>query len=178
MQRRSAYSNGMRKRTMTVDLRDRPALSTVNSDDDVRVRTPTRSDIPEIGQLYFNAYEPRVTGENVEEAIADIEASWNGDYGEFWEEGSLIAELDGKIVGALLTVRHAPWDQTPGGPFIIELFVDSGLRGRGIARRLMERGLDTMRSQGATSAGLEVLADNTRAQNLYRSIGFTDWTPT
>ena len=165
----------MRNQTMIVDLRDRPLSSTAESNDDVQVRTATRSDIPEIGRLYFTAYEPGLVGETVEEAIADIEASRNGDYGEFWEEGSVVAELDGKIVGVLLTVKQVPWDQTPDGPFIIELFVDSDVRGRGIARRLMERGLDSMASQSAKSVGLRVLADNTRAQSFYRSVGFTDW---
>lgn len=163
---------------MIVDLLDRPLSSSAESNDDVQVRTPTRSDIPEIGQLYFTAYEPGLVGETAEEAIADIEASWNSVYGEFWEEGSVVAELDGKIVGALLTVKQAPWDQTPDGPFIIELFVDSDVRGRGIARRLMERGLDSMASQGARSVGLRVLADSPRAQSFYRSVGFTDWAPT
>ncbi|MFP3882596.1 MAG: N-acetyltransferase family protein [Actinomycetota bacterium] len=164
--------------TMIVDLRDRSPSSTTQSDDDVQLRAPTRSDIPGIGQLYFDSYESGLSGESVEEATTDIEASWDGDYGEFWEEGSVVAELNGKIVGALLTVKQAPWEQTPSGPFIIELFVGSDLRGRGIARRLMERGLDTMRSQGAMSVGLRVLTGNTRAQNFYRSLGFSDWTPT
>lgn len=162
---------------MVVDLGDRTPNSTADSNTDVELRTPARSDIQGIGRLYFVAYEPGLVGETVEEAIADIEASWNGDYGEFWEEGSVIAEKDGRIVGALLTVKQAPWDQTPDGTFIIELFVDSELRGRGIARRLMERGLDAMANQGARSVGLRVLADNTRAQNFYRSVGFVDWTP-
>jgi N-alpha-acetyltransferase 10/11 len=168
----------MRNQTMVIDLRDRLPSSTPESKDEVQMRTPTQSDIPEIGRLYFTAYEPGLVGETVEEAIADIEASWNGDYGEFWEEGSVVAELGGKIVGALLTVKQAPWDQTPDGPFIIELFVDSDMRGRGIARRLMERGLDSMASQSAKSVGLRVIADNTRAQSFYRSVGFTNWAPT
>jgi len=75
---------------MVVDLRDRAPSSTAVSDNDVHVRTPSRSDIRGIGQLYFTAYEPGLVGESVEEAIADIEASWNGDYGEFWEEGSVV----------------------------------------------------------------------------------------
>ncbi|MFP3883749.1 MAG: GNAT family N-acetyltransferase [Actinomycetota bacterium] len=167
----------MRNQTMVVDLRDRAPSSTAASDNGVHVRTPSRSDIRGIGQLYFTAYEPGLVGESVEEAIADIEASWNGDYGEFWKEGSVVAEQEGRIVGALLTVRQAPWDQTPDGPFIIELFVDSDLRGRGIARWMMERGLDAMARQGAKSVGLRVRADNSQAQNFYRSVGFVDWAP-
>ncbi|MGF1617947.1 MAG: GNAT family N-acetyltransferase [Acidimicrobiia bacterium] len=163
---------------MVVDLRDRSLDSITKSDNDIELRTPARSDVQGIGRLYFAAYEPGLVGQTVEEAVADIEASWNGDYGEFWEEGSVVAEQDARIVGALLTVKQAPWDQTPDGPFIIELFVDSDLRGTGIARQLMERALDAMVREGAQSVGLRVLADNTRAQNFYRSVGFVDWTPT
>lgn len=167
----------MRNLTMIIDLRSRPTSSAIESEENVAVRTPSRSDIPQIGQLYFEAYDPGLTGENVEEAVADIEASWNSEYGEFWEEASVVAELNGKIVGALLAVKQAPWELTPDGPFIIELFVDSEVRGRGVARQLMERGLHAMKVQGASSASLRVLADNTRAQNFYRSLGFTEWTP-
>ena len=163
---------------MVVDLRDWAGVSSADPVSGITFRRPARSDVAGIGRLYFSAYEPGLVGETVEEAIADMEASWDEEYGALWEEGSLVAEQGAKIVGALLTVTEAPWDQTPEGPFIIELFTDPDVRGGGVARALIERALEAMAGDGARSAGLRVLAENTRAQEFYRSVGFVDWTPT
>lgn len=141
------------------------------------LRSPDRTDVEEIGRLYFRAYPPGLVGDSVVEAVADIEASWDGVYGELWEEASVVAESDGRIVGVLLTVRHAPWPDTPPGPFIIELFVDPEMRGRSVARRVLEHGLSRLVAAGATSVALRVLADNEPALGLYRSVGFVDWSP-
>src|SRR5690606_14521286 len=81
--------------------------------DGVEVRSPARSDIPLLGALYFSAYEPGVAGADVAEATADIEASFDGDYGELWPEASAVAIRHDQIVGAVLTVKEAPWDDTP-----------------------------------------------------------------
>lgn len=162
---------------MTADLSTRESVEASASGTALVIREPTPSDIPEIGAVYFTAYEEGLAGENIEEATADIAASYDGEYGEFWMEGSAVAEVDGEIVGVLLAVRQAPWDQTPRGPFIIELFVGPDYRGRGVASRLLDHCLDTMASLGAESVGLRVLADNQQAQSLYAWAGFVEWTP-
>ncbi|MFO7299252.1 MAG: GNAT family N-acetyltransferase [Actinomycetes bacterium] len=140
----------------------------------LRFRTPNRSDAAELGRLYFASYPPGVAGATAVEATADIEASWDGLYGELWEEASVVAEAD-RIVGALLTVRRAPWDDTPPGPFIIELFVDPGWRRRGVARELLRLCLLRLEEAGTGTVGLRVAADNTAALRLYGSLGFAPW---
>ena len=145
--------------------------------DGVEVRSPARSDIPLVGALYFSAYEPGVAGADVAEATADIEASFDGDYGELWPEASAVAIRHDQIVGAVLTVKEAPWDDTPKGPFIIELFVDREHRRQGIARLLIGRCLDALHRAGAASVGLRVVSDNEPALRLYRSMGFATWEP-
>lgn len=145
--------------------------------DGVEVRSPARSDIPLLGALYFSAYEPGVAGADVAEATADIEASFDGDYGELWPEASAVAIRHDQIVGAVLTVKEAPWDDTPKGPFIIELFVDREHRRQGIARLLISRCLDALHRAGAASVGLRVVSDNEPALRLYRSMGFATWEP-
>lgn len=143
----------------------------------VEVRAPARSDIPLLGALYFSAYEPGIAGADVAEATADIEASFDGDYGELWPEASAVAIRHDQIVGAVLTVKEAPWDDTPKGPFIIELFVDREHRRRGIGRLLIRRCLGALRQAGAASVGLRVVSDNEPALRLYRSMGFATWEP-
>lgn len=144
---------------------------------DVHIRKTSRADIPALGRLYFTAYEPGVAGESIEEATADIVASWDGTYGELWEDVSVVSVREDAIVGALLTVKQAPWELTPAGPFIIELFTDPGWRRQGIARALLDHSLDRILAHGASTVALRVLADNTAALQLYASVGFSAWQP-
>lgn len=58
----------------------------------------------------------------IREATADIAASFVGDHGELWLVASPVAETGDGLVGAVMTVRQAPWSDKPHGPFIIELF--------------------------------------------------------
>jgi len=140
-----------------------------------RVRACTRADGDALGHLYFEAYDPGDACETLDEAIADIEASFNGDYGEFWFEASPVVEHDGWIVAVTMTARRAPWDRTPDAPFIIELFTARGYRRRGLARLLLNECMATLREAGAMAVALRVGADNTAARSLYESLGFREW---
>jgi len=111
----------------------------------VRIRDSERADSKEIGRLYFDPYGPGLVG-NLDKATADIAASFDGEYGELWLKASPVALIDGDIVDVLMTVVETPWERTPEGPFIIELFIDSAFRSMGIARCLMEHALDIMES--------------------------------
>src|SRR5690606_21446015 len=140
--------------TLILDLARWPGPAGVPDGAGPMFRSPDRTDVEEIGRLYFRAYPPGLVGDSVVDAVADIEASWDGAYGELWEEASVVAESDGKIVAVLLTVRQAPWSDTPPGPFVIKLFVDPEVRGRGMARRVLEHGLSRLVAAGATSVAL------------------------
>lgn len=134
-----------------------------------------RSDAEALGRLYFDAYPPGVVGETVAEAIADIHATFEGAYGDLWPEGSGAIVHDGAPVAAILTVRRAPWDDTPDGPFVIELFTDRAHRWRGLARRLVGDCLTAARDAGEEAVGLRVDAENVAARALYASLGFVPW---
>jgi hypothetical protein len=85
------------------------------------VRAISADDVPSLGALYFAAYEPGKAATSLEDANADIVASFSGDYGELWSDASPCAVADGVVVAAAMTVRQAPWDDVPSGLFIIEL---------------------------------------------------------
>lgn len=136
-----------------------------------------RSDAEALGRLYFDAYPPGVAGETVAEAIADIHATFDGAYGDLWPEGSGTIVHDGAPVAAVLTVRRAPWDDTPDGPFVIELLTDRAHRWRGLARRLVGDCLTAARNAGEVAVGLRVDAENVAARALYASLGFVPWPP-
>jgi ribosomal protein S18 acetylase RimI-like enzyme len=135
----------------------------------VLLRSPSPGDIQVLGRLYFEAYEPGRAAATLEEAVEDIELSFEGHYGELDLELSRLAWAGDQLVGASLVVSRAPWPDTPECPFIIELFTASTHRRRGIARLLLAA------CAGITVA-LRVEDNNTPAQTLYESVGFTRFT--
>lgn len=80
----------------------------------------------------------------------------------------LIRDGDGRVVATALVV------QTGSIAVFLNVIVDANRRGQGLGRRVMTAGLAWASSAGATHAGIQVLADNTAALNLYRSLGFAD----
>lgn len=85
---------------------------------------------------------------------------------------------NGRLVGNT-SVYPANWHSSAGSGWIIaNVAVAPEYRGRGIARRLMLASMDMIRKRAASRRGhtcaiLQVEADNTIAQNLYKSLGFT-----
>jgi ribosomal protein S18 acetylase RimI-like enzyme len=80
----------------------------------------------------------------------------------------LIHDGDGRALATALVV------QTGTIAVFLNVIVDANRRGQGLGRRVMTAGLAWASAAGATNAGIQVLADNTPALNLYRSLGFED----
>lgn len=147
-------------------------LKLVPLPDGYTVREMRREDLEAVGRLYFEAYDPGVACATLEEAVADIVASFDGVYGEFWFEASPVILHGHELVAAVMTVRRAPWDDVPDCPFIIELFTDRTYRRQGLARHLITATAKTMWSAGETAMALRVDQANTPARRLYGSLGF------
>ena len=86
-------------------------------------------------------------------------------------DNCLVAEVDGKVVGAVWTrimndYGHVD-DDTPS--FAISLYKE--YRGRGIGTRLMRRMLELLREQGYKKASLAVQKAN-YAVRMYEAVGF------
>lgn len=106
------------------------------------------------------------------EVAAFPETSWSVE--SFWSELAgvpesrhyVVAEVDGDVVGyaGLMTVGAHGDVQT--------LAVDTARRGMGVGRLLLDAVVEESRDRGCTSLLLEVAADNTVAQSLYRRRGF------
>ncbi|MGW6277715.1 GNAT family N-acetyltransferase [Kribbella sp. NPDC055071] len=132
----------------------------------VVLRPPAPADIQALGRLYFEAYEPGVAAATLEEAIEDIELSFEGHYGTLDLNLSRLAWSGDHLVGAILVVDRAPWPDTPDCPFIIELFTAPTHRRQGIARRLLS-------TCATTTVALRVEDTNTPARTLYTTSDFT-----
>ncbi|USD38230.1 MULTISPECIES: ribosomal protein S18-alanine N-acetyltransferase [Ferrimonas] len=75
-------------------------------------------------------------------------------------------QVDGKLAGYYIT--HT----VVGEATLMNICLIPGLRGQGLGRRLLQRGLDELNRQQAECCFLEVRANNESALALYRNIGF------
>jgi ribosomal protein S18 acetylase RimI-like enzyme len=139
----------------------------------VLIRRIDEPDLESIGRLYAGCYSPiRVADEA--SAIADMQASWHGQYGEWLRECSLVAEVDGRPVAAVLVVDSPPWDDVSDLVFIIELFTDPDHRRRGLGEALLTASLHAVGVDRVV--GLRVDSYNNAAVSLYRNLGFGERT--
>ena len=79
-----------------------------------------------------------------------------------------VLRLNAKIVG------YGIMSVAVGEAHILNICVDSELRGQGLGRRLLERLLNLARKHQADTVFLEVRESNQAAQYLYQSIGFNE----
>ena len=77
------------------------------------------------------------------------------------------SDEDGVVTGGL-------YAQVESGLGQLGMAIVDGHRGQGIGRRLLDTGLEWIRSEGAHKVVLEVWPHNDRARALYRSAGFVD----
>ena len=88
----------------------------------------------------------------------------------------VVAEQDGAVVGFLAVLTAEPFtelDDPPGTyALVTDVVIQSSHRGRGIGRQLLQHAEAFARAAGATELRIGVLAENTVARQLYRSVGF------
>lgn len=93
------------------------------------------------------------------------------DFGKSASDNALVAELDGRVVGAVWTRIMDDYghidDETPS--FAISLLPEH--RSRGIGTKLMKEMLRLLRDLGFARASLSVQKEN-RAASLYSKLGF------
>jgi ribosomal protein S18 acetylase RimI-like enzyme len=81
-------------------------------------------------------------------------------------DGLLVAEYEGRVVGALV----AAWDGWRGNMY--RLAVEPSVRRQGIARRLVEAGHERLREHGAQRVTALVAHDEADATALWRAAGY------
>ena len=97
----------------------------------------------------------------------------------------LVAELDGRVVGAVtVATRGGEWAEQaePGDAVIRMLVVAADARRSGAGEALVRGCLDTARADGCTRVRLSSQEDMTAAHRLYERLGFlrtpeSDWSP-
>jgi len=88
-------------------------------------------------------------------------------------EASLVAELDGKVVGFMLgEVRSGEFGLEEPTGWIEVMGVDPEVRGRALGRHLAEAMLDYFKSRGATSVRTLVDSDMDGIAQFFTALGF------
>jgi len=119
--------------------------------------------------------EPSAFASSYEDELAFPDDVWIARSKSAYErDGNMtyFAEVDGELVG----MAGAHWSSKAKLRHVAEVYgvyVSSGIRGRGIARRLMDRLLAELRSMGPIEkVSLGVTSDNAAALRLYEKLGF------
>lgn len=110
---------------MRVELHERSSPETQD------LRSPTEGDIEALGELMYRAYLGTIDyeDETLEQSVAEIRKTYQGDYGRFDPEHSSIAERNGLVVSATLITR---WQDRP---FVAFSMTDPRFARQGLARR-------------------------------------------
>lgn len=89
------------------------------------------------------------------------------DLGGIWLIG-----VAGRPVGYLVLTWGYSLEFGGRDAFLDELYLREDYRGQGIGTRIIQHVLDVCQTHGVKALHLEVMAQNTRAQELYRRLGF------
>jgi [ribosomal protein S18]-alanine N-acetyltransferase len=120
--------------------------------------------------LFIRKFKPRDLAEALEidrEVFGGYDPSIFATFYEYHSNTTLVALIDGKVVGFVLGFKHTFLEGR-----IFWLAVRPAYRSLGIATKLLASVLNNFKQMGAMSATLEVRVSNRRAQNLYSGLGF------
>lgn len=163
----------MPKNTLVGDLADIAQLTQRNTDQPIAYEPLTRTHRELVADLYLASYPPQVGATDIDGAIAEIDATYAGDFGQLINDASLVALRDGQAVGSIQVVHRSPWDPDLHCPFIIELFVRPDARDQGIARALLKYAAANCQRLGETRIALRTSDEGTSAAacHLYALAG-------
>ena len=164
---------------------------------DVIIRQALKEEASQIAELFMLAWpvdeileSNGLTHEQLHESITMVSASEETIYSF---ENTLVAEVDGKVVGAMCAYDGADYQrlkqpivdllgkdsmfahlkETKAGEFYLDsVGVLEEYRGRGIASRLFAAQIERARTLGHKVAGLIVDEDKPQAEALYTRLGF------
>lgn len=132
------------------------------------IRPMTRSDIPALGKLFYLAYLGTVDyeGESEQEATSTVTAAFDGEFGPFVPEASMVFDQYGRLLSASFVTR---WQ---GRPLLAFAVTAPGSQGQGLSRRCTGAAMQVLAAAGSRELDLFVTQTNVPALALYRRLGF------
>lgn len=150
--------------------------SPIEREASVQTRSPERSDIPGISQLYFDAYDQQQSIGSRQAAHEVISDAFAGKYGTLLLDASrVITDDDGHIIAGVLVVEGAPSNDAPSAPFLVELFTDPERRREGLAVHLVRAASEQLFNAGYSEVAVKIDESNIAALALYLSLDFRRW---
>ncbi|MGA8276421.1 MAG: GNAT family N-acetyltransferase [Thermoplasmata archaeon] len=142
------------------------------------------NDFDPLTEMYFHLYQERAAGESIgislfaERPSTADEVEWFANlYRKSLERQwfTAVAEEAGRAIGnCTIQPQTARADSELGHIGVLGVLVDHRFRGRGAGRAMMIRALEEARSRFEI-VRLSVFADNVRAKELYRRLGFVPY---
>ena len=135
---------------------------------DIRIRPPVEPDLPALEELMAELGYPTAP-EQLRGRLARI--AGNHDY------ATLVAEVDGKVVGMLGLQRGWAYEHDRPVVRILALVVSERMRGRGVGARLVGDAEAWADERGAGAVHLTTSLHRDEAHRFYEGLGFerTGW---
>jgi ribosomal protein S18 acetylase RimI-like enzyme len=128
------------------------------------IKPEDRSQWGGLWQGYLTFYEHELTS-------AQTDLTWSRLIDEDYEMHSLVAELDGELVGlAHFSFTHSSWAENRD-LYLEDLFVSPAVRGQGFGKALILALHEIAGEEGARKIWWETHKENATARRLYDSIG-------
>jgi len=133
-------------------------------------RTARRSDLEGLAFLLYAAFRGTVDddGETFADALAEIDRTLSGGYGDLRFDCSFVIEREGALASACLIGLFPPG----GTPLVVFSMTRPEAQRLGMARYLLQRSIDALLDRGYERLTLVVTEENAPAERLYRSLGF------
>jgi GNAT superfamily N-acetyltransferase len=133
-------------------------------------RPVRESDRQDLAILLYSAFRGTIDdeGETFSDALAEIERTFAGAYGDLLFGCSFVIERGEFLASACLIVRSDPHST----PLVAFSMTRPDAQRQGLARFLLQRSIDELLDRGHEQLTLIVTEGNVPAQCLYASLGF------
>jgi GNAT superfamily N-acetyltransferase len=131
------------------------------------IRESVREDVPAMFELIK---ELALFEKAPEQVTNTIDQMYEDGFGENPIFGTIISEVDGKVVGmSLYYFRYSTWKGKR--LYLEDLIVSETMRGKGLGEKLLEATIAKARETSCTGLMWQVLDWNTAAINFYKKFG-------
>jgi len=131
-------------------------------------RAPSAADREALADLMLDAYRGTIDDEDetLEDAIAEVDRTFAGEYGDFLGACSRVVGREQQLASACLITLFE------GKPWLSVSMTRPRWKRHGFARGLLNESLNLLAEARYQEIGLIVTEGNSAAEALYRSLGF------
>ncbi len=131
-------------------------------------RSPTSTDLPALAALMIASYTGTIDydGENLEDALGEIQAYFNGASGEPLLDASWLC-FDGETLASAILISL--WE---GNPLVAYVMTAAAYKGQGWGRAILHKSLIDLQTQGYSQVRAVITEGNLPSETIFKKIGF------